>query len=59
MFFLCKELTITSQDISHSHNPYLITKLDLETLENFDFEKVEKSVVKEAESIKASEISDI
>ena len=50
MFFYAKELIVSSTDMTHSHNPYLITKLDMQTLDNFDFKKVEKSVIAETES---------
>lgn len=37
MLFLCKELVASADDPQMAQNPYILTKLDLDTIRNFDF----------------------
>jgi hypothetical protein len=38
MLFYAKEFAATGMDEQASHNPYILTKLNLKTIENFSFE---------------------
>lgn len=38
MLFFMKELVASAEDPSLIQNPYVLTKIDLETIQNYDFD---------------------
>lgn len=42
MLYYTKEFLASAEDDHSSHNPYVLTKLNLKTIENFNFEEFQK-----------------
>ena len=44
MLFYTKELIASAEDEQASHNPYVLTKLNLKTIDNFNFEAFQRLI---------------
>ena len=47
MLFYCKEFVATESDESSSHNPYIMSKLNLNTIRNFPFDVFQMALQEE------------
>ncbi|CDW82479.1 UNKNOWN [Stylonychia lemnae] len=45
MLFYTKEFVAAAEDELTSHNPYILTKMNLKTIENFQFENFQKLII--------------
>ena len=55
MIFYSKEFAATGEDPSTNYNPYVVTQLDLKSIENFNFDIIESQF---KETLEKSERSD-
>jgi len=39
MLFYSKELEASAEDVEAAHNPFIVSKLDLQSINSFDFDK--------------------
>ena len=47
MLFYMKELAAAGEDDQATHNPYLLTKLNLKTVKNFSFDDYQKALIEQ------------
>ena len=47
MLFYMKELAAAGEDDQATHNPYLLTKLNLKTVKNFSFDAYQKALIEQ------------